>query len=429
MLNKKSGCKEGKRMKRVLYSTAGLFLSIACVSAAHGGAIDNKTNWSAEYIRSLNRNAATDFADIAAYNPAGTVKLQDGLILNGSVHYINKQWTNVISGTDYESEEPSFVPGLFAVYNKGPLSFFGSLTVVAGGGKLDFGDGDWTTMQIFGYLSPSYTPLSLPVMEIEGESFYLGYTVGSAFEVNDMLSLAIGLRFVDAHKEASGSISYTGLPEAVDLSYEQDGSGWGGIFGLNFAPNDKLNIGLRFETETAIKLDTSTDDNTTDTATFALLPYPVSFVMGKIDDTLEPRNLPAILAGGISYWLTPKLRVETDCTYYFNENADWGGAEDDVKNGYDLGIAFEYHFNDSLLASIGYLYTVLGVDPEDMLAENPELDAHTVGAGIAYAINENLLTNISIGNAFYVDDSYTPGPEVEFKKNNFFLAMGLEYRF
>ena len=64
-------------MKKVLYSVAGLFLSTALVSTAYGGGIDNKTNWSAEYIRTLNRNAATDFADIAAYNPAGTVKLQD----------------------------------------------------------------------------------------------------------------------------------------------------------------------------------------------------------------------------------------------------------------------------------------------------------------------------------------------------------------
>ena len=77
------------------------------------------------------------------------------------------------------------------------------------------------------------------------------------------------------------------------------------------------------------------------------------------------------------------MRVEADCTYYFNENADWGGAEDKVDNGYDLGIALEYHFNDSLLASIGYLYTKLGVDPEDMLPENPELDANSIGVGIA----------------------------------------------
>ena len=77
-------------MKRVLTCVGGLLLSCAFVSAAYAGAIDNKTNWSAEYIRTLNRNAATDYADIAAYNPAGTVKLQDGFILNGSLQYLGK---------------------------------------------------------------------------------------------------------------------------------------------------------------------------------------------------------------------------------------------------------------------------------------------------------------------------------------------------
>jgi hypothetical protein len=59
----------GVRMKRVLTCGGGLLLSIALVSTAFAGAIDNKTNWSAEYIRTFNRNAATDYADIAAYNP------------------------------------------------------------------------------------------------------------------------------------------------------------------------------------------------------------------------------------------------------------------------------------------------------------------------------------------------------------------------
>jgi len=423
-------------MKRVFTCAGGLLLSFVLISTAYAGAIDNKTNWSAEYIRTLNRNAATDYADIAAYNPAGTVKLHEGLTINGSVQYLKKEYTNTIAGTDFDSDEPSYVPGLFAVYNKDTMAFFGSVTVVGGGGKVDFSDGDWTTAQlIFGYLDNFYSVGgNTPTMELTGESFYLGYTVGTAFKVNDMLSLSVGLRYVDAHKEASGKISYPSLPEDVDVSFEQDGGGWGGIFGVDIAPNDKLNIGIRYETETSIKLETDTDDNTTNPATFPTLngfpPYPVSYAMNKIDDTLEQRNLPAILAAGISYWLTPQLRVEADWTYYYNKNTDWGGAEDNVDNGYDFGIALEYHFNDSLLASLGYLHTVLGVSPGDMLPENPELDANTVGAGIAYAFNENFSTNISIGNSFYTDDSFTsPLGKVKYEKNVFFLAMGFEYRF
>ena len=102
-----------------------------------------------------------------------------------------------------------------------------------------------------------------------------------------------------------------------------------------------------------------------------------------------------------------------------------------------MGITLEYHFNDSLLASIGYLHTVLGVGPDEMLPENPELDVNTIGAGIAYAFNEKFHTNVSIGNSFYEDDSFiqpldasgTNFASVGYEKNVFFLALGLEYRF
>ncbi len=87
----------GVRMKRVSICVGGLLLSFAFVSAVYGGAIDNKTNWSAEYIRTLNRNAATDYADIAAYNPAGTVKLEEGFIINGSIQFLSKKYENNIT--------------------------------------------------------------------------------------------------------------------------------------------------------------------------------------------------------------------------------------------------------------------------------------------------------------------------------------------
>ena len=156
------------------------------------------------------------------------------------------------------------------------------------------------------------------------------------------------------------------------------------------------------------------------------LPTPI------IDGQNISRDLPSLLAVGFSYFITPKLRTEVDLTYYFNEDADWQGAEKNIDNGYDLGIALEYIFSEKIKASIGYLHTELGVDPENFLPENPELDANTIGAGIAYAFNRNFHTNISIGNSFYEDDSFISpitGATVEYDKNVFFLALGLEYRF
>jgi len=414
-------------MKKVFTCAGGLLLSFAFVSVVYAGAIDNKTNWSDEYIRTLNRNAATDYADIAAYNPAGTVKLQDGFIINGSAQYLGKDYTNTLLGSSYGSDEGSVVPGLFGVYNKDKWSLFGVLNVVGGGGKVDFSQGNYKTELASIILTGA--PGNLISAQLEAESFYLAYTIGGAYEVNDMFSFSVGLRYVDAHLELDGSITTNLSPEQV--VFEQDGDGWGAIFGLNIAPTDKFNIGMRFETKTSLNLDTNV---ITDTATY-LPPGGLTPYFDYIDGTSPPRDLPGLFAVGVSYWLNPKLRFEVNYTQYLNSHTDWNGDEDLVNDGYDLGIALEYHFNDSLLGSIGYLRTETGIDPENMLSENPELDADTFGCGIAYAINEKLHTNLSLGYVFYEDDSFLqplPGPvfiPVEYEKKIYFLAAGVEYRF
>ena len=48
-----------------------VLLSLVVVDAVMAGGIINKNNQSADYMRTLNRAAATDYADIAVYNPAG----------------------------------------------------------------------------------------------------------------------------------------------------------------------------------------------------------------------------------------------------------------------------------------------------------------------------------------------------------------------
>jgi len=418
-------------MKRILMCVGGLALSIAFTAGAFAGAIDNKTNWSAEYIRTLNRNAATDYADIAAYNPAGTVKLSDGFIINGSLQFLSKDYKNVIAGTSLESDEPSYIPGIFGVYNKGKWSLYGAFSNYGGGGKVDFSQGSFTTYaaQLF-IIGMSGGALAYPgPQQLTAESRYLGYTIGGAYSVNDMFSFSLGVRYIDASREAQGSATVldAGLNPAlpVRLNFEEEGHGWGAILGANIAPNDKINIGIRYETKTKIDLKANIIEDTAN-----LLPP----LMGLVNGQERPRDLPAILGLGLSYRLTPKLRAEIDLTYYFNKDADWGGFEKGVDNGYDTGITLEYMFTDKITGSIGYMHTELGVNPQDMLPENPELNADTIGGGIAYAFNEKFHTNFSIGNSFYGDDSFlAPAPlpplKVEYKKNVFFVALGVEYRF
>ncbi len=449
-------------MKKVLICVGGLALFCAFTATAFAGAIDNRTNWSAEWVRTLNRNAATDYADIAMYNPAGTVKLNEGFTLNGSLQIGLKDYTNTISlpaaipytgCTTCESDEPSYIPGIFGVYNKEKWSLFAAFSNVAGGGKVDFTQGNWLTIGgqlIVSYLdslNPATTSILIPgpTQQMNGESFYLGYTLGGAYALNDIFSFSVALRYVDASRQFNASatiIDATAPASPINMAVdaEEEGNGWGGILGVNIAPDDRLNIGVRYETKTNIDLEATVKQDTT-----VMVEYPPSsgnfvpasllgLLMGISDGQERPRDLPAVLGLGASYWLTPKLRSEVNLTYYFNEDADWGGDEKLVDNGYDVGIAFEYIFTEKLTGSIGYMYTKYGVNPEDMQAYNPELDVNTIGAGIAYAFTEKFHTNFSIANSFYVDDSYVETTSagnalIGYEKNIFFMAVGAEYRF
>jgi len=437
----------------------GLLLAVVLflVPSTWAGGIDNKTNWSVEYVRSLNRNASTDAADIAVYNPAGATHMEDGLYGNVSVHYVGKKYTNTIDGDDSETTEPSYIPGVFAVYKQERWAGMFAFSNYGGGGKVDYDDGTWTTQQAglgiiaaanakldlaeAGGLLPPAAPFAnlwyyadITDQNIEAESMYLGYTLGGAYQINDMFSVSLGARLIQASRDAKGSITVSAENSTVgtnplvnpdqtaDIEYSQEADGWGGILGVNIAPTAELNIGVRYETETTLDFENSVDEDS-----LGLLPQ-----LGIEDGESDYRNLPAIFALGVSYQVNPQIRLESNLTYYFNENADWNGAEDDVDNGYDLGIGLMYGFSETLEASVGFLYTETGVDPEHMTPEAPELNAKTIGAGVAWTPVDNLIVNFALGNAFYDKDSFTDDAtdtKVEYEKNNLFVGFGLQYKF
>ncbi len=439
-------------MRKVLIGIATFSLILAGSASVFAGAVVNKTNWSAEYIRTLNRNAATDYADIAAFNPAGTVKMTDGFTINGSVQYLDKDYKNEVNDMNFQSDKSSTFPGVFAVYKKNNWALFGSFTFVGGGGEVDWEKGDATTMALGagmtfkadrtvdamvqdagGPAAPPFTYYgTLTHQDIWAKSYDLGYTFGGAYAINDIFSISAAIRYVDGTIEAKGSVTTSPTPTGAqipgvtdvtsDVDFEQNADGWGAIFGVNIAPNERLNIGARFETKTDLEFDTDVKKDNNN-----VLP-----ALGIVDGQDVNEDLAPSLGLGVSYWLTEKLRAETNLTFYFNGEADWEGLEDDVDTGYDAGLTLEYVFNDKFTASIGYMHTETGIDPEDMTPENPELDANTFAGGLAYAYNQKFHINLGVGYSSYEDDDFvssTTGAKIEYEKDITFIAFGLEYRF
>jgi long-chain fatty acid transport protein len=446
-------------MKRlvVFLCASALVVCLACPVMA--GGIDNKHNFSAEYIRTLNRNAATDSADGVVYNPAGTVRMEDGFYANVTGQYAIKTYTNTIGGVDLDSDEPDLVPGVFALFSKDRWAGYAAFTIPAGGGTVEFEDGSATTVLVGqgfraganGMLAaPPPTGLGLPAgnyydsiksQSLDAESFYYGFTFGGAFELNDMFSFSLGGRYIDATEldiKASATIAdSTGTfpDQTATVELDRTGTGWCGIIGLNIAPTEQFNLGIRYETKTELDFETDVKRDTQ-----RILPG-----LGVLDGEEKSRDLPALLGVGASMDITPEFRAEANLTYYFNDDADWTGnltsqnglidlPNTDRDNGYDLGIAFEYTFMDQWLASFGYMFTETGLDADNMKYEAPELDAHSIAGGVKWSPTDRLDLNLGVLKTFYQSETTTPvaglfPTGVELEKDVIIIALGIQYKF
>jgi long-chain fatty acid transport protein len=217
-------------------------------------------------------------------------------------------------------------------------------------------------------------------------------------------------------------------PRTAHVAFEEEADGIGGVIGINFSPTSELNIGLHYDSK--VNLDykqTVLRDN------LGLLP-----ALGIVHNSERNRNLPAVLAAGVSYQIIPKLRVETNLTAYLNKDAGFRDIpqtardESAVDNGYDIGIGFEYACTDSIKATFGYLYTATGVEAKDMTPELPELDSHSLGAGLRWQMNEKIDFTFGLGHVFYKDASFvssTTGATITYEKDITFVAFGMQYKF
>lgn len=407
------------------------------------GGIDNRSNYSGEYVRTLNRNAATDSLDAVVYNPAGVMMMENGNHGNFSVHYVLKDYSNTVNGIVLEQDTPSLVPAMFGLFKGDKWAGFMAFTIPAGGGEVDYSNGSATTkIGATGLVNTInatagaslYGPVSNE--RLEGEAFYYGFTAGAAYKLNETFSFSLAGRYINANKKLNASFRLdptalgTGAGASARnavLDYEDRAEGFGLIFGMNINC-EELNIGMRYETETVLDFEY---DLHADAVTG--LPAGLGASMGIINDREHPRNLPALFAIGAGYELNPKLRLDLNLTSYFQEDADWGGAENNVDDGWEWGIALEYKVNQNMKWSAGYLYTKTGMDAKYALKEAPELNANSFGAGFVYS-GDNYKIDCGLGLVDYESDSYTDMSSgtplvIGLEKDVVMLSAGIQYSF
>lgn len=371
-------------MRKAIVQVLTIVLAVGFLSqVGFAGGVDNKQNWSAKYSGTGSRNGATDGADIAAYNPAGIMQMDNGLVAEFDTQIIFLDYDHNIGNQSYGISEIPVVPTLFSIYKQDKWAAYGTFTINGGGGEVEYDNGNIVTQTIGNAasvgaftpgnpawaFSPNPTELLMPGGTLSNQyayvkSLYYTFTVGGSYAVNDVLSFSAAARYVTTTKEVDihGVYSVGGADTYVLGKYEQDADGYGGVFGMNIKPCDSVNIGLKYETRVSLDWDTDVDS-----AAKGTVGENILWANGKVDGQSEARDLPAVLTAGVVWNVTPKFSLSPSYTLYFEQDADWGSAMNAKveKNSYDLSISAGYVFNEKLSGTLGYMYTEVGLVPED----------------------------------------------------------------
>ena len=232
--------------------------------------------------------------------------------------------------------------------------------------------------------------------------------------------------------------------QTVDV--EQTGSGFTPIIGVNISPNDKLNIGLKYEFKTTLELENKTTDD---------------FLMG-FDPTGNPvtmfpngekfnNDMPALLTAGLDYKITDNFLLSTGMHYYFDKNADYGYTDalgNEIKNSevfdnnyWEWALGLQYNITDKILVSAGYLRAQSGLKDEYQTDLNYKISSNSYGFGGAYSITPKIDLNVAVAYTMYVEDSkdfqhdfgglgttYIDVTET-YNRDNLFFGLGLDFNF
>jgi long-chain fatty acid transport protein len=411
-----------------------LMIGLCSMTMVFGSIVTN-TNQSILFLRYPARNASTDI-DAAYYNPAGTTHLSDGwhFSLNNQTIFQEKTVTNAFPYLNNDTfigdvKAPIF-PSAFVVYKKNKLAFSFGFGPNAGGGSAEFEEGLPSFETPISVLPLLVTSLGLPTTQysadifFKGSSIYFGFQLNASYQIHEMFSAALGLRYISANNTYEGSIeniminpyhpllnpnsnlisapqffNTVGMPgtaaalsnQSVDV--KQVATGFTPILSAHINPCENLNIGLRYEFNTKLEFENQT--TTDDTGMFP-------------DGETFRSDIPAILAVGAEYDILPELKAGVSYTLCFDKNADWEGREDLVdSNSYEFAPALEYSLTDNIKLSAGYLWSKIDVSDDYQSDFSHELSSHSFFFGGRYIVNENLSFDVGSTWVSYLDSETT----------------------
>ncbi|MGX6591269.1 OmpP1/FadL family transporter [Cetobacterium ceti] len=434
-------------MRKQLLLAAILLTSIK----GFAGSIDYLSQQDAEYFAHPSMTGKIGVSG-AYYNPAGTAFMEDGTYMqvNNQTHF--KTYKMKVDGETFKSDKPSpIIPSIQIVKVDNGRSYFFHGGAIAGGGNVAYegGLGMFKVMEntLNNKFNPHHIPNANPIKflggnTVKGSSYYVTLQGGVAQKINNHWSAAFALRYVNAERKLKGVGNYrvqTGPKptyHSFDINSERTAQGINGIFGLNYN-NDKLNVGLRYESETRLNFKTKEKNLDSFKNSFKNVPYG-SLILGGVlgnsnvkewtNNAKGKRNLPAMASIGASYAITEKTTLLTSGNYYFiKEAGDSFGAYDGYHNGYEVAFGIDHKLNEKWTLMGGYQYTNTGANKNTYKDTDYALDADMFGLGVKYQYSPNL--SLMATGATVVYHSATSVTNVTYSKHVYSMGLGATYKF
>jgi len=262
---------------------------------------------------------------------------------------------------------------------------------------------------------PATTPLSsMPPATVSAVTQLLGAAGISAAGMNIGTAAATLNVVAQAFNNNAATMETNSIATAdKKVDTKQTGTGFTPIIGINITL-DKLNVALKYEHQTTLKLTNATVIDGT----------------GLFTDGEESHSdLPGIISGGADYKVTDKLKA----------SGNWGGnvykQERTIdKNYLELAFGLEYKVAENLAISAGYLNSNTGVSEQYQSDFSYSNDSYTIGTGLQYNIGKKLVLDAGLMLTTYKDEtkSFTDSTFGTYKetygKDTFTFAFGLAYK-
>lgn len=386
-------------MNRFKLSLLALIASLSV--STMGASIDHIQNYSAEYGGNPAQQGAINVGSTVYFNPAGLMRLENGTYIVGGIQYAFGDQNMSQGGRDFSTNLSSPIPN-FALYKKtDDGAYFWTMGAVGGGAELEYKDSIPLPDLIPGVNANSL----LKGTNIKGSNMYGQTTFGKAFNLTDKWSASLAVRGIYGKRTLKAKTELFGKSATIDS--KREATGFGGQFGLNYAPNDKLNIGFRYDTK--VKLDFETKSAIDDNTLGKLVSNKLLGIYPVYKDGLKTRrDLPALAALGASYKVTEQWTTFIGGNYYFNESATMDrvdGMNVDYKNGWEISVGSEYWFTPQIAWLVGFNYADTGAPDKSFAATEYALNSTMLGTGVKYRPNETIEWTVAFNH--YIYDSRT----------------------